>query len=171
MRFANVLTEKIPIMLADFLTGGFTGWVYETVITSIAFGRFEDRGVLPVPILPIYGFFALILAFLVKRETNIALLFILSSAGATIFELMGAYLTESLMGERLWDYGDWPLNFFDGRISVFSSLIFGGMCCFFVKLLHPLILKIQGRTPKAFPAVVYAITAVLAAICIIRAAA
>lgn len=132
------ITKKIPVMVADFIIGGFIGWVYETVLTSIVWGRFAERGVLSIPILPIYGIFAMIMPFFYKKEHNIFIVFITSTIAATIFELIGAYVTESIWHQRLWDYGDWKFNYFDGRISLFSSLIFGVMCVLFVKCIHPL---------------------------------
>lgn len=141
------ITRKLPVMAADFIIGGFIGWIYETVLTSIVWGQYAERGVLPIPILPIYGFFAVILPFFFKKEHNIFLIFIISTAGATIFELIGAYLTEALLHERLWSYTAWKFNYFDGRISLFSSLIFGAMSVLFVKCIHPLTEKLILKIP------------------------
>ena len=50
-------TEEFPIVISDFIICGFVGWSYETIITSVYFKEFVNRGVLPIPILPIYGLF------------------------------------------------------------------------------------------------------------------
>ena len=82
--------KHVPVLIFDFIVCGFIGWAYETVITSVAMGRFTDRGVLPIPVLPIYGLFALILPLIFRREHNAFLVFFGSAAGATLFELAGA---------------------------------------------------------------------------------
>lgn len=157
----------VPVLIFDFILCGFIGWTYETVITSIAFGRFTDRGVLPVPVLPIYGLFALILPLIFKREHNPFLIFFGSAVGATVFELAGAYVTEAIWHERLWHYGDWKFNFFDGRISLFSSLIFGGLCLLFVKAIHPFSLYLNRKAQKAFAVSTSVLAAVLIVLCFV----
>ncbi|MBQ5312191.1 MAG: putative ABC transporter permease [Oscillospiraceae bacterium] len=158
------LTEKLPVTVSDFIICGFTGWVYETVLTSVVFGEFVDRGVLPIPILPIYALFALVLPFFFKRSQNPVFITLAGAAGATIFELICSYITERIWGYQLWSYVDWKFNF-EGRISLFSSLIFGVMCVLFVKGIHPLSEYLQKRFGKGFAAAVYILAAVLAAIC------
>ena len=155
------------MVLFDFIVCGFIGWTYETVLTSVVFGYFVDRGVLPIPLLPIYGLFSLILPFVFKRENNPFAIVAIGAIGATVFELLGAYITEYFFHERLWSYKDWKFNFFDGRISLFSSLIFGVLCVLFVKGIHPLSEGSVKKHPRAFPAAVYALSAVLIVCCLI----
>ena len=151
----------IPVLLADFIICGFIGWTYETVLTSIIFGGFVERGVLAVPILPIYGLFALVLPFIYKKEHHWLFIAVTGTLGTTVFELAAAYITEAIWHERLWSYADWKFNFFDGRISLFSSLIFGVMCVVFVKWIHPLMLWLRERFGRRFDIAVCVITAVL----------
>ena len=137
--FYNLKGRYAPtVVAANFIICGFVGWMYETALTSLVFGRFAERGVLHVPLLPIYGVFALVLPLFFNRETPWPKVFVLGTVGATVFELIAAFLTEAVFHQRLWDYLDWPLNFFDGRISVGSSLIFGGMIVLFIKAIEPL---------------------------------
>ncbi len=159
--------KHVPVLIFDFIVCGFIGWAYETIITSIAMGRFTDRGVLPIPVLPIYGLFALILPLIFRREHNAFLVFFGSAAGATLFELAGAYITEAIWHKRLWHYGDWKFNFFDGRISLFSSLIFGGLCLLFVKAIHPFSLYLNGKAPKTFAISTATLAAVLIVLCFV----
>ena len=151
----------IPVLLADFIICGFIGWAYETVLTSIIFGGFVERGVLAVPILPIYGLFALVLPFIYKKEQNPLFIAVTGAVGTTVFELIAAYVTEAIWHERLWSYADWKFNFFDGRISLFSSLIFGVMCVVFVKWIHPLMLWLRERFGRKFDIAVCVIAAAL----------
>jgi len=157
--------EKIPVVISDFIISGFTGWIYETVITSIYLREFVDRGVLPIPILPIYGLFSLILPFIFKRKHNPFFILLASAAGATVFELAGAYLTEAILHEQLWTYEHWPLNFFGGRVSVISSLIFGILCIVYVKGVHPFSQFLCRKLGKAFTIGTYALAGILIALC------
>ncbi len=158
--------EKLPVVVSDFIICGFTGWVYETVLTSVVFGEFVDRGVLPVPILPIYALFALVLPFVFRREQNPVFITLAGAAGATVFELISSYITERIWGYQLWSYEDWKFNY-EGRISLVSSLIFGALCVLFVKGIHPLSQYLQKRFGKRFAAAVYILAAVLVILCLL----
>ncbi len=160
-------TEEFPIVISDFIICGFVGWSYETIITSVYFKEFVNRGVLPIPILPIYGLFSLFLPFIFKRKHNPIFIIIVSGLGATIFELLGAYITEAVLHEQLWTYEHWPLNFFGGRVSVISSLIFGILCVCYVKGFHPFSMFLQRKLGKVFLFGTYILAAILIALCFI----
>lgn len=163
----TIFLDWLPISLSDFIICGFVGWLYETVITSIYFGEFVNRGVLPIPILPIYGLFSLILPFFYRKHKNPFFVLITSSIAATVFELAGAYLTEAIFHERLWTYSHWKFNYFDGRISLISSLIFGLLCVFFVIGFHPFSLFLKRKFGKGFLIGLGILTTVLVALCFI----
>ena len=158
---------QLAIILFDFFIGGFTGWIYETVITSIYLHRFEDRGVLPIPILPIYGLFAIAVVPLFKNEKSPFFIGAVGAILATVFELIAAFFTEYVCGYRLWTYEHWPLNFFGGRISVFSSIVFGILCVLFVKVLHPLGVSLYKRFQNHFSISVLIIALMLFVCCFI----
>lgn len=143
----------------EFTAYSFIGWVYETVLTSIVWGKFAERGVLRLPLLPIYGFCSLLMILLLGRIKSIPLLFFLGGGIITALELAASYILEYFVPYRLWDYSDWSLNF-DGRISLFSSIIFGILCILLVRVLHPAAEKIyQKLKPRT--------TIISAAICLI----
>ena len=167
LTWRRFLLEILPIFVSDFIICGFVGWLYETVITSIYFAEFADRGVLPIPILPIYGLFSLILPFFYRKHKNPIFVLLTSSIAATVFELAGAYLTEAIWHERLWDYSHWKFNYFDGRISLFSSLIFGALCVCFVKGFHPFSLFLQRKLGKGFVIGLAVLSAILVILCFV----
>lgn len=143
----------------EFTAYSFIGWVYETVLTSIVWGKFAERGVMRLPLLPIYGFCSLLMILLLGRIKSIPLLFFLGGGIITVLELAASYILEYFVPYRLWDYSDWALNF-DGRISLFSSIIFGILCILLVRVLHPAAEKIyQKARPRT--------TIISAAICLI----
>lgn len=121
----------------EFVLCGITGWVYETVLTSIVMGEFVHRGYLHIPVLPIYGVFGLILMIIFRKKQTVPFIFFVSVIATTVLELIGAYAIEAVLHRRLWSYEDWPLNFFEGRVSVLSSIIFGILSLFLMKVIHP----------------------------------
>ncbi len=153
--------EKLSAVILEFVLYGFIGWTYETVITSISWGHFADRGWLHLPICPIYGFCAFFLLLILGRLKSIPLIFLAGTAVTTAAELAASYLLELFIDERLWDYYDWKFNF-DGRVSLFSSLIFGAMCVLLIKVLHPAAIRITGK--MSVPAVIVTAAVMLAAI-------
>lgn len=136
--------NRLSAAVVEFVFYSFIGWTYETVITSISWGRFADRGWLHLPICPIYGFCAFFLLLLLGRLKGILPIFLSGTAVTTAAELAASYLLEIFTDERLWDYYDWKFNF-DGRVSLFSSLIFGAMCVLLIKVLHPTAVKLAGK--------------------------
>jgi len=129
--------EKIRNLFLLFIFFAVLGWIYEVVITALAYGYFENRGFLFGPWLPIYGFggTALYAVFgrLVKKPVKpmhailrIAALVAGIALMTAAFELAASYLLDAVgIGYRtLWFYDGQPLNF-DGRVSFFSSLRFG----------------------------------------------
>lgn len=131
-------------LITEFCFYGFIGWLYETILTSALWGEFAKRGFLHLPILPIYGFCGLFLVLILGKIKNIPLIFIIGTLVTTAAELAASYLLEILLNKRLWNYSGWAFNF-DGRISLYSSLIFGVLCVILIKLLHPLMNRINKK--------------------------
>lgn len=157
--------------MIEFAFYGFIGWVYETVLTSAVWGFFAERGVLHLPILPIYGFCALLLILILGRLKNVPVIFLVGTVAITAAELAASYILDLFTDQPLWDYFSWPLNF-EGRISLFSSLIFGVLCVLLIKLLHPFMEwfaeKIGGKALKIMGFILLtAIIADLAAVLIL----
>lgn len=123
-------------LIIEFVFFGFVGWTYETVLTSISWGRFADRGWLHLPILPIYGFCGLAILLVLHKVKSVPLIFVFGTLFTTAAELASSYIIELFTDKRLWDYDSWAFNF-QGRISLVSSLIFGVLCVLLIKVLHP----------------------------------
>ena len=147
MRFymTKTKTEKAAALIIEFTVYSFIGWLYETILTSAAWGHFADRGVLHLPICPIYGFCAIALLLIFHRLRNIPLIFILGTVLTTAAELAASYILERFTTESLWDYSHWAFNF-QGRIALGSSLIFGVLCVILIRLLHPAAEYLTGKS-------------------------
>lgn len=149
-------SETVSALAIEFVFYGFIGWAYETILTSIVWGRFAERGWLHLPICPIYGFCAMALLLIFRKEKSVLKIFVFGTLLTTAAELAASYLLDYFTEKRLWDYYGWKFNF-DGRIALGSSLIFGVLCVLLVKLLHPAAKyvtdRMSGRTLKITAAV------------------
>lgn len=137
---------KLCSYIIEFSVCALCGWLFEEGLELLVYHAYADRGALHLPLLPIYGFFGLILAALFPTKTNIPAVFCISAAVTTVLELCSSYLLEHF-GYRLWDYSAWPLHF-EGRISLLSSLIFGAMAVLLVKCIHPLMRRMEQNAPE-----------------------
>ena len=81
-------------------------------------------------------------------------------AVTTAGELISSYIIEAVIHEKLWTYSMWRFNF-QGRIALYSSLMFGALSVLLVKAVHPLMRYITGKLPKAA-----AVTGVICAVVI-----
>lgn len=128
--------ETITKYVLLFLAASFIGWLYEIACMKLIFGIYEDRGVLYLPLCPIYGFGLLILMAIFGKVKSIVLLFAGSVLLTTGIELAVSYVMEYAFHTSLWTYEGWPLNF-QNRISLISSCIFGLMALLNLKVIKP----------------------------------
>jgi len=156
--------KKITEQLLLFMSASFIGWLYEIITVYIMYHTYYDRGVLHLPVCPVYGFGMLLFSFALKNVKNPALFFLGSAAISTVLELLVSYVAQYGFGWILWSYNDWPLNF-QGRISLISSCIFGLLAVVFVKFLKPLICKLFENRRSRYTC---SITWLVAVICFIR---
>ncbi len=115
----------------------FLGWVWESCYVSARQRRWVNRGFLHGPLLPIYGFGAVIIlwATLPVRQ-SLPLIFLLGMLAATALEYVTGAAMEALFKVRYWDYSHQPCNL-HGYICLTSSLAWGAFSVLLVKVLHP----------------------------------
>ena len=118
------VSEKFSICAIEFVFYSFIGWLYETILTTAVWGHFADRGMLHLPICPIYGSCAIVLIFIFRKLKSVPVIFILGTLLTTAAELAASYFLEIFTDKRLWDYDSWAFNF-QGKIALGSSIIFG----------------------------------------------
>ena len=140
-RFTLVMTYLI-----EFTVCALCGWLYEEGLELAVNHAYADRGVLHLPLLPIYGFGGLLLVLLYRKRSDAPFVFVTAALVSTVLELAASYPLEYFLGWLPWDYSAWFCNF-EGRISLFSSLIFGGLALLLVKAVHPLCRKLEDVPP------------------------
>lgn len=115
----------------------FLGWIWECSYVSISRKEWVNRGFLHGPVIPIYGFGAIIILWLtLPFEKSVPLIYILGLLGASILEYATGASMEKLFHMRYWDYSHHKFNL-NGNISLFVSFIWGFFSVLLVKVLHP----------------------------------
>lgn len=130
----------------EFMAAGFIGWMYEVVTVRILYGEFVNRGMLHMPIVPIYAVGAFILLAMLGKMKNPIIIFGASALITTIFELGASYLLEFIFHRQFWTYEGWWGSILD-RSCVISSLIFGVFAVIYFKILHPISGKLSRKMP------------------------
>lgn len=124
-----------------FFIYSFVGWVLEVIIVLFQTKELENRGFLYLPILPIYGFGAIIISAIYKDDDhhwfNVALI---GGILATILELITSLLLENFLSIQLWNYSLMHWNY-QGRISLASTLFFMIGSGLIIKIINPVIEK------------------------------
>ncbi|HRR76299.1 MAG TPA: putative ABC transporter permease [Ruminococcus sp.] len=131
----------------EFYAAGFAGWIYEVSVMWIMFRIYENRGILHMPIVPIYAVGAFILLAILRKKRNPLFLFIFSAVLTTVFELGASYLLEFLFHQEFWTYETWPLSILD-RSCVISSAVFGVMAVAYFWVLRPVSGWLSQKLPS-----------------------
>lgn len=147
----------------EFMVAGFIGWVYEVVTVWILWHYFDNRGMLNMPIVPIYAVGAFMLLLMIgEKKRNPVYIFLFSMVVTTIFELVSSYVLEFIFHRQFWTYEGWWGSVLD-RSSIISSAIFGLFALIYFFGLHRISGKLSNKLPVpvciGFSAV--AVTAVL----------
>ena len=131
----------------EFAAAGFAGWIYEVATVWIMYRYYDNRGMLHLPVIPIYSVGAFILLVLLRNKRNPLFIFFFAMAVTTVFELGASYLLEFIFHEQFWTYENWYFSILD-RSSLISSAIFGIMAVAYFYGLHPLSGKLSERLPE-----------------------
>lgn len=114
----------------------FVGWCIESTIVSVDSRKFVNRGFVRGPVLPIYGFGAIVILFVtIPVKENPVLVYVLGAIGTTILEYITGWLMERMFKMKYWDYSDCKFNL-KGYICLKSSLFWGVLSLFLVFVIH-----------------------------------
>jgi len=120
-----------------FVVYAFFGWVWELCLSIAMRGKLHLHGFLTMPLLPIYGFSALGIIYLVQPYVhNPFLVFVVSMFVATVLELVVSLVLDKLFRLRLWDYSEWPMNY-KGHVCAPAALAFGALGLLLAYVAHP----------------------------------
>ncbi|MCL2562830.1 MAG: putative ABC transporter permease [Oscillospiraceae bacterium] len=138
-------TTTLPTLFLWFMFYSVFGWVWESIVVSIEFGYWTNRGFLFGPLLPIYGTGAVLaLVILSKRIQSLPLLFLAGGAIATILEYITSAALELIFNQRWWDYSQHRFHL-HGRVSLLATVVFGVMIVLLIKVVHPHVERLTDR--------------------------
>lgn len=136
-------------LFIQFVIYSIMGWIYETIFCTIKSKKWENRGFLYGPVVPIYGAGAVILEillYIIKKELSWWEIFLLGYVGSVILEYVTHWTLEKLFHAKWWDYSDVPLNI-KGRVCVPASIGFGLASVLIVYVIIPFVGALTSSLP------------------------
>ena len=117
--------KPIHLLLLFFIFS-VIGWIWEVLLGLVTNGLFVNRGVLHVPLLPIYGWGVILILVLLKklRKYPVAEFMGIILLSGCMEYFISWYLEITYDGKRWWDYSDYWLNL-NGRICAEGLILFG----------------------------------------------
>ncbi len=136
-------------LFIQFIIYSVMGWIYETIFCTVKNKRWENRGFLYGPVVPIYGAGAVILAVLLRiidKELSWWQIFLLGYVGSVILEYVTHWGLERLFHAKWWDYSSVPLNI-KGRVCVPASIGFGLASVLIAYVIIPFVSSLTAWLP------------------------
>ena len=128
------------------------GYFYESLAMTIWGGKWENRGFLFGPAIPIYGVGALFGTLLFKyiyTEYTPTSVFFISMFVSAILEYVVHYLLEQIFHAYWWDYSKSPFNI-NGRICLPASIGFGIAGVIIIYVFNPVLIPFIQSINEGF---------------------
>lgn len=131
-----------------FLIGAIAGFIYEELFCLIIDKELIKRGFLYGPYLPVYGFGAIIMTYLLKRfKKDPLVVFLLAMLITGIVEYLTGYLMFTIYHRSWWDYTGLFLNI-NGYVCLRSVLTFGIGGLLLIYIIEPFVSDLSTRVNK-----------------------
>ena len=137
--------EKAETLFLWFMIYSVVGWIYESILCSVAQKKFINRGFLNGPYCPIYGSGAVLVILVLGKLTNPFLLFFAGALLTCSLEYLTSFVMEKLFHARWWDYSKRKFNI-NGRVCLIGAVVFGAFSTVLVLWIHPLVTKLTDLT-------------------------
>ncbi|NBI65511.1 hypothetical protein D1646_01555 [Pseudoflavonifractor sp. 60] len=137
----------------SFFLYSFAGFVLEVLFSWLAGTRSHRKGLLVLPICPVYGLGACLILLLPPWvQAWPWALFLLGGVTATAAEYFDAVYHQRVLGVSFWDYSGLPGNL-HGRVCLPFSLAWGVLSLVLVYGVNPALLPWLARIPAPVSAV------------------
>lgn len=134
-------------LLLRFIIYAFIGWILESAYKTIGQRRgFINSGFLKGPLIPIYGFGAVIMIVLERLAgaslsplppaLSLAVEILAFTAVCTAFEYCIGFIYEAVFKIKLWDYSKKPFNL-QGRVCLKNTLLWALLVTAFILFIEP----------------------------------
>lgn len=155
-------------ILLFFFIYCFLGWILESAYVSVMERKLTNRGFLRGPVIPIYGFGAMMIVFATTPfRGNYLAEFISGLFAATLFEYVVGITMEAIFKIKYWDYSHKPFQY-KGYICLESSLCWGVLSVFAAEVLQVQIENMVFLVPESIAMLLASIFVVLFCIDTIR---
>ncbi len=136
--------------LAFFYIYCFFGWIFESTYVSFKEKRFVNRGFLRLPLIPLYGFGAVMMLWVsIPVQDNLMLVYLSGLVAATALEYVTGAVMERLFKVRYWDYSNQHFQL-NGYICLSSSIAWGFLTIFMTDVIHePIAHAVLAISPTA----------------------
>ncbi len=122
-----------------FIICSFVGYFLEVFWIYLGTKKLVNRGFLSGPVIPVYGFGALLILICLLRYYNDPIVvFVFGIIITSALEYFTSFMLEKIFHNKWWDYSDKPYNL-NGRICLKNSMAFGVLALFIVYLAMPLL--------------------------------
>ncbi|MGM9522415.1 MAG: hypothetical protein ACI3VB_08055 [Oscillospiraceae bacterium] len=158
------MSYTVTQWLLLFFMYSFFGWIWESCFVSVRKREWVNRGFLYGPVIPIYGFGAIIILWLtLPVRDSLLLIYLLGMLGATALEFCVGALMEKLFHMRWWDYSDKPLNI-KGYVCLRCSLGWGCFSLLLTEVIHPPIERLMLLVPETLGQIISMVLLVVIAV-------
>ena len=115
------------------------GYICEVVYVFFGTKKWVNRGFLNGPYIPLYGFGALLVTYLLTGYYNDPIVvFVIGLIICTILEYFTSYILEKIFHNKWWDYS-WRKYHINGRVCLKNSLLFGFGSLLIIYVSNPLV--------------------------------
>jgi len=122
-----------------FILCSFIGYFLEVFWIYLGTKKWVNRGFLCGPVIPIYGFGALLILFcLLRYYYDPIVVFVFGVIITSALEYFVSFIMEIIFHNKWWDYSTEKYNL-NGRICLKNSLAFGALSLVIVYFLTPLL--------------------------------
>ena len=120
-----------------FIICSFIGYFLEVFWIYLGSKKLVNRGFLCGPVIPVYGFGALLILICLLRYYNDPIVvFVFGMIITSALEYFTSFILEKIFHNKWWDYTDKPYNL-NGRICLKNSFAFGILALVIVYLAMP----------------------------------
>lgn len=122
-----------------FFICSFIGYFMEVIWCYIGSKKIVNRGFLCGPVIPIYGFGAVLILFcLFRYYDDPVVVFVFGIIITSALEYFTSFILEKIFHNRWWDYSTKKYNI-NGRICLKNSFLFGVLALVIIYLVTPLL--------------------------------
>lgn len=143
-----------------FFSASIIGLVLEDVFHLVVYSGWESRaGFVWGPFSPIYGVGAVVLTFFLNRfyYTHDLIIFLVAMVLGATLEFCASWMMEYFWHAVAWDYTG-TFGAIAGRTNFFFGVMWGILGLFWVRMIMPIIKKIQRHFSQPYPKIYNVIT-------------